>query len=166
MQSYYEIIEDTLVGFRLMPYRKSLRKRLTAHPKFYFFDTGVTNAINRRLTGTLDRVSAGRLFEQWVILETHRILDYKRSEASLYYWRTNHGAEVDLVIEKHGKIAGAFEIKATPNISGSHLSGIRAFRDDNPGVPCYVVCTAPNAFEIDKVKIIPWQKYLEIVSLI
>ncbi len=164
VQSYYDILEDTLIGFRLRPYRKSLRKRLTAHPKFYFFDTGVTNAVNKRLTGAMDRQLFGRLFEQLIILETHRMLEYQKSEASLYYWRTNHGAEVDLIIEKHGKIIGAYEIKSTPNITGSHLSGIRSFREEHANVPCHVVCTAENAFEIDKVKIIPWRKYLSIVS--
>jgi predicted AAA+ superfamily ATPase len=164
VQSYYEILEDTLVGFRLHPYRKSLRKRLTAHPKFYFFDSGVTNAVNKRLTGTMDRHLFGRLFEQWLVLETHRMIQYQKSEANLYYWRTNHGAEVDLIIEKHGKIISAYEIKSTPNITGSHLSGIRSFREENSKVPCNVVCTAENAFEIDKVKVIPWRKYLSIVS--
>lgn len=49
VQSYYEILEDTLIGFRLAPWRKSLRKRLSGHPKFYLFDLGVTNAVNRHL---------------------------------------------------------------------------------------------------------------------
>jgi predicted AAA+ superfamily ATPase len=164
VQSYYDILEDTLLGFRLRPYRKSLRKRLTAHPKFYFFDTGVTNAINKRLTGSTDRQLFGRLFEQLIILETHRMLSYQKSEASLYYWRTNHGAEVDLIIEKHGKIIGAYEIKSTPNITGSHLSGIRSFREEHAKVPCHVVCTAENAFAMDKVKVIPWRKYLSTLS--
>lgn len=164
VQSYYEVLEDTLIGFRLQPYRKSLRRRLVAHPKFYFFDLGVVNAVNKRLTGEMDRQSYGRLFEQWVILETHRLLEYQQSEAGMYYWRTNHGAEVDLIIEKHGKIVGAFEIKSTPNIEGSHLSGLRSFREENPKVPCHVICTAEHAFEIDKVGILPWQKYLSGIS--
>ena len=164
IQSYYEILEDTLIGFRLQPYRKSLRRRLVAHPKFYFFDLGVVNAINKRLTGEMDRQSFGRLFEQWVVLETYRLIEYQKSEASIYYWRTNHGAEVDLIIEKHGEIVGAFEIKSTPNIEGSHLSGLRSFREENPKVPCHVISTVENAFEIDKVKILPWQKYLSAIS--
>lgn len=159
VQGYYEILEDTLIGLRLQPWRKSIRRRLTAHPKFYFFDLGVTNAINRRLTGIMDRQLFGRLFEQMIILETHRLIRYKGSEANLYYWRTNHGAEVDLLIEKHGKICGAFEIKATPNIDKSHLSSIRSFRQDNPHVPTYIICTAANSFELEKVKILPWKTY-------
>lgn len=164
VQSYYEILEDTLVGFRLPPWTRSLRKRLVAHPKFYFFDSGVTNAINRQLTGTLDSHLKGRLFEQFMILETHRLLHYRRSESNLYFWKTNHGAEVDLVIEKHGKITGAFEIKATAAIAGPHLSGLRAFREEHPRVPCGVICMATHPYEMDRIRILPWALYLSRLS--
>ena len=161
VQSYYEILEDTLIGFRLQPWNKSLRKRLVGHPKFYLFDLGVTNALNRRLKGGLDRVLYGKLFEQFIILETYRMVSYLGSEASLYFWRTNHGAEIDLLIEKHGKIVHAVEIKSSANISGADFSGIRAFREEYPKVPCSVVCTVDNARETENIKIVPWKKYLE-----
>ncbi|MBI4309998.1 MAG: ATP-binding protein [Candidatus Omnitrophica bacterium] len=164
VQSYYQILEDTLIGFRLEPWHKSVRKRLVSHPKFYFFDTGITNAINKRLTGSLDRERLGRLFEQFIVLETYRMAHYLRSEVNIYFWRTNHGAEVDLIMEKHGKIKHAFEIKFSDNISGAHLSGLRAFREEHPQVPCSVICTAPHAYELDRVKILPWNKYLEKIS--
>ncbi len=160
-QSYYEILEDTLIGFRLEPWRKSVRKRLTGHPKFYFFDLGVTNAINRRLNITLDFMLKGRLFEQFIILETYRRAYYQQTDARLYFWRTNHGAEVDLLIEKHGKITAGFEIKAASNISGAHLSGLRTFREEHPKASCAVICLADQAYELDAVQVLPWQRYLD-----
>ncbi|MBI2995535.1 MAG: ATP-binding protein [Candidatus Melainabacteria bacterium] len=163
VQSYYEILENTLIGFKLEPWRKSIRKRLAAHPKFYFFDCGVTNAINKRLTAPLDTQLRGRLFEQWIILETSRFIHYLQSETNIFYWRTNHGAEVDLLIEKHGKLKAAVEIKFTSNISTSHLSGLRAFREENPQVQAYIVCNAKNNFELDKVKVINWRNYLKML---
>ena len=111
VSDYYQILEDTLLGFRLDAYRRSTRKRLVAHPKFYLFDTGVTNALNRRLTSDLDPVTRGRVFEQWIVLECRRLIDYASSEVQLFFWRTNHGTEVDLVVEKHGHLLGAVEIK-------------------------------------------------------
>lgn len=161
VQSYYEILEDTLITIKLEPWRKSLRKRLNAHPKIYFFDLGITNAINKRLTDSLDNQLKGRLFEQWIILETYRLIYYKQSEANIFYWRTNHGAEVDLLIEKHGEIKAAVEIKSSSQIAGSHLSGLRAFREENPQVPAYLVCNSKNTYELDKVKIINWKSYLK-----
>jgi predicted AAA+ superfamily ATPase len=160
VQSYYEILEDTLIGLRLVPWKKSLRKRMVSHPKFYLFDLGVTNALTRQLTAPLEPTKTGRLFEQFIILETHRMLNYLHSEAAIYFWRTNHGAEVDLIIEKHGRLTGAFEIKALTRISGAHFSGLRAFHDDNPKVPLHVISMVDHPYRQDEVMILPWKDYL------
>lgn len=136
---YYQILEDTLIGFRLEGYRRSVRKRLVAHPRFYLFDTGITNALNRRLTGALDPVTRGRLFEQWLVLECRRLIDYAASETRLFFWRTNHGAEVDLLVEKHGRLLAAVEIKSSRRVTGADLEGLRSFADEHPDVPRFVV---------------------------
>ncbi|MEW6185143.1 MAG: ATP-binding protein [Thermodesulfobacteriota bacterium] len=160
VQAYFEILEDTLIGFRLPAWNKSIRKRMVAHPKFFIFDLGVTNALTRQLTAPPDPVRFGRLFEQFIILETHRLLNYHLSEAALYFWRTNHGAEVDLLIEKHGRIIGAYEIKSTTQVSGSHLSGLRSFRQDHPEVPLHVVALVEHRYRLDEVQVLPWKEYL------
>jgi predicted AAA+ superfamily ATPase len=160
VQSYYEILEDTLIGFRLEPWRKSIRKRLRAHSKFYFFDNGVTNAINTMLSATINGTLKGKLFEQFIVQEVYRAISYSLSEARIYYWRTNHGAEVDLIIEKHGRIKAALEIKSSAVISGAHLSGLRAFRHENEDVPLYVITTNDEAYELDGVNILPWRNFI------
>jgi predicted AAA+ superfamily ATPase len=161
VQSYYEILEDTLIGFRLEPWRKSLRKRLSAHPKFYLFDLGVTNALCRRLTAGLDSRLRGRLFEHFIILETYRTLQYARSEARPFFWRTNNGAEVDLILEKHGKLVAACEIKSSAVIDGSHLTGLRSFQEEHPDVPGSVISQTANAYAIGNIRVYPWERYLE-----
>lgn len=162
VQSYYEVLEDTLVGFRLMPWMKSARKRLVAHPKFYFFDTGVTNAINRRLSAPPDPRTHGRLFEQWLILETWRQLQYAGSETRLFFWRTNTGAEVDLLVERHGELIGAYEFKSAPEVGGDDFSGLRAFRGEHPDVPLSVVYRGQRAYRTDDIHVIPWQQFVEL----
>lgn len=159
VQSYYEILEDTLIGLRLNPWRKSLRKRLSGHPKFYLFDMGVTNAINRHLGTLPDNILRGRLFEQFIILETYRLLKYFKSEARIYYWRTNTGAEIDLVIEKHGKLQAAFEIKAKKIIGGNDFSGFRSFSNDNPTVPSFLICEVEEPYKEGKIEVLPWSTY-------
>lgn len=161
VQSYYEILEDTLIGFRLEPWRKSLRKRLGGHPKFYLFDLGVTNAINRHLGDPPDNILRGRLFEQFIVGETYRLLKYLQSEARIYYWRTNTGAEVDLVIEKQGKICAAFEIKAKKEVGGNDFSGFRSFCADNPGVPCSIVCEVNEPYQEGTIEVLPWPDFLK-----
>ena len=160
VQSYYEILEDTLIALRLTPWRKSLRHRLVAHPKFYLFDLGVVNSLTRQLTAPPDPVRFGRLFEQFIILESCRYLDYLRSEAALYFWRTNHGGEVDLLVEKHGELVGAFEIKSTTQIAGPHLSGLRSFHKEYPKVPLHVIARVEHPYRIEEVLVLPWKDYL------
>ncbi len=161
VQSYYEILEDTLIAFRMNPWRKSLRQRLVSHPKFYLFDLGVINALTRQLTAPPDPARFGRLFEHFIILETYRLQQYLQSEAALYFWRTNHGGEVDLIIEKNGTPVRAFEIKSSTRIVGAHLSGLRSFRKEYPKVPLGVVSQAEHPYRIEEVQVFLWKTYLE-----
>ena len=161
IQAYFEILEDTLIGLRLPPWNKSIRKRLVAHSKFFLFDLGITNSLTRQLTAPPDPHRLGRLFEQFIVLETHRLLNYLQSEAAIYFWRTNHGAEVDLLIEKHGNLIGAFEIKSTTQVTGSHLSGLRSFRQEHPRVPLHVIARVEHAYRLNEVLVLPWKEYLQ-----
>jgi predicted AAA+ superfamily ATPase len=73
IREYYRILEDTLVLERLDPYLKNARKRILSSPKYYFFDTGVRNALARLpLDEKLLNVQKGVLFEHFVVLETVR----------------------------------------------------------------------------------------------
>ena len=101
VKEYFNILEDTLVGFMLHPYKRSLRKRLISHPKFYLFDIGVGNALRKELSLELTSGTKkyGRLFEHFIILETMRLIDYHQKDAAASYFRTSDGAEVDLIIE-------------------------------------------------------------------
>ena len=159
--SYFEILEDTLLGLRLEPWRKSVRARLVGHPRFYFFDTGVTNALNRRFGAAIDPALRGRLFEQWIVLECARAIDNAQSEARLFYWRTNVGAEVDLVIERHGKLRAAIEIKSKRKVVPADFSGLRSFAAENPKVPLVVVAEVPAAARVGEVDVLPYRQFLE-----
>ncbi len=160
VQSYYEILEDTLIAFRLPAWRQSPTKRLVSHPKVYLFDNGVTNALCHRLSGPLDAATRGRLFEQYLIQETRKRIHYGQLSLGMYYWRTNNGAEVDLVLDQDGVPKAAVEVKSRPEIDKSDLSGLRSFREDYPGVECYVVCTAPEPWTLDFAQVLPWKEWL------
>lgn len=161
VQEYYQVLEDTLIGYRLEPWRRSPRARLVGHPRFFLFDTGVTNALLRRLTAALDPGWRGRLFEQWVVLECARLVDYRNAEARLFYWRTHNGAEVDLLIERHGRLRVAAEIKAKRRVSGADVSGLRSFGEAHPRVPRVVVAEVPNEYSLAGVAVLPYAVFFE-----
>jgi len=66
-------------------------------------------------------------------------VDYKRLDFQLFYWRTNHGAEEDVLICQESRIVCALEIKSSQNIASERLGGLKSFMEDKPGVPVYVL---------------------------
>ncbi len=139
VQQYYQILEDTFLATKIPAWSRSRRRRLISHPRYYFFDTGVTNVLSHTLSEPMDPRTVGRRFEQFVISQIATAIHYRGADLELYYWRTNHGAEVDLLICEGNRIRWAIEIKASQQISMETLSGLRSFMEDNPDVPAYVL---------------------------
>lgn len=159
---YYKILEDTLVGFFLPSWGHNIsRKELVEHGKFYFFDTGIISALNKRLTSSLEPANPlyGRVFEHFCILEFMRLHSYKRTEHKLGFFRTRGGLEIDLIQEKHGQIR-AIEIKSTSNINSSHTKGLNVFAEEFPNAELIIVCNAPHPIQIGKVKCVPFANFL------
>ena len=159
---YVQVLEDTMLAFRLEPWTRSPRARLLAHPKLYFFDTGVANALRGRLLAQPDAAERGRLFEHWLILQVRAAMDYQFPETKLYFWRTSNGAEVDLLLERHGKLRVAIEIKVRETPRGSDLAGLRSFGQAHPQVPRVVVCTTPRPLLLDNdIMALPFGYFLQ-----
>jgi len=136
VESYFNILEDLLIGYRLPVFSKRAKRRLVAHSKFYFFDAGVFRAL--RPKGPLDRpeeidgsACETLLFQE--LLATNDALDlgYK-----LFYWRSAAQQEVDFVLYGAGGLF-AFEVKRTARVSGIQLRGLRAFIKDYPMAKAY-----------------------------
>jgi predicted AAA+ superfamily ATPase len=161
VREFYSILEDTLIGFFLPPYLRSERKRMSHQPKFYFFDNGVTRALSGTLRDTPTALEKGRLFEQWVVQEIMRINEYFQKDWKLFFWRTGHGAEVDLLILRGARILYAIECKFTPQPSSSDLSGLRSFHELYPTVPCILVAPTRLRFRISFARVIPPQILFE-----
>lgn len=163
VREFYSILEDTLMGFFLRPCIRSERKRMSQSPKFYFFDNGVTRALIGALRSPVSPLDAGRLFEQWVIQEVMRFNGYRQMDWKLLFWRTSNGAEVDLVIEQGTRLLCAIECKHKRTLSNSDLSGIHAFQESHPKVPCYIVANIAKPQQVGNVRAI---SYLDLPELL
>ncbi len=169
VQEYFKILEDTLLGFWLEPFAKSVRRRMSKQPKFYFFDTGVLRALKKTLKVPLERSSPefGGLFENYFINEVRRLNSYRRLDLTLSFYRTDAGAEVDLVVQRPGKSWLAMEIKATARPSSSHCSGLLSFADVMPEAELILVCRTdqPQVFRFGKrtVRALPWLDCLNLI---
>ena len=161
VQQYYQILEDTFLAIKLPAWSKSERRRLVAHPRYYFFDTGVTNALAHTLTDQLNPKVYGRRFEQFVICQIMAFIQYMRMDLQLYYWRTHHGAEVDLLLCKGSRIICALEIKSSQNIARENLTGLLSFISENPKVEAYVLGRQQNARLINRtITVMNWDHFI------
>jgi len=160
IRQYYSVLEDTLIVERVDPYVKNARKRVLSSSRYYFFDTGVRNALARLpLTPELLQVEKGRLFEHAVILELFRRIRLLKTNHNLYYWRTSSGAEVDCVLETHNELI-PIEIKSAAQVSQRDLTGLRSFLADygQKVKRAFVVTMGRQPEKMDdKITAIPWQ---------
>ncbi|MCC6933287.1 MAG: ATP-binding protein [Deltaproteobacteria bacterium] len=150
INNYYSILEDTLIGFFLEPYTRSIRTRLSKRKKFYFYDNGVARAILGLEGSIASPEERGNLFEQWLIAEAQRINSYYRKKLTFNFWRTSSGAEVDLLISRANKILLAIEIKSDKNIAKRDCSGLFSFHRENPKVPCYICAPVDQEQSLEK----------------
>ncbi len=154
VREYYSILEDTLLGTFLYPYLKSQRKRMSHRPKFYFFDNGVTRALLGTLKDKPNRNEQGRLYEQWIVQEIIRQNEYYQKDWKLSFWRTSHGAEVDLLISRGTNILYAIECKLSTYLSPSDLSGLRSFHESHPKVPCLIVAPVKQPHKLSFARVL------------
>ena len=161
IQSYFELLEETLVAIRLPPFERSVRRRLRKHDKIYFFDTGVLNALQQTISSASSPLLRGRLFEHFIILETKRLLSYARAEVTSCFWRTKDDDEVDLVLTRSGDPVLACEIKSSKNITPIALKGLRSFASEHPHVDCIVVAPVDRSFVLENVEVLSVGDYFE-----
>jgi predicted AAA+ superfamily ATPase len=158
---YLEVLEDTLVLFRVPAWAGSDRASLVAHPKLLFFDIGVRNAILRR---PLDRPLAderGLLLEHLVGLELVRRTTDLWPEARLFHFRTRNGAEVDFVMEV-GREIWAIEVKSSPRVEERDLRGFESLADRTRRLERRVVVFLGSARQrLGKAEAVPIQEFLE-----
>jgi len=140
-RSYFEILEDTLLGRWLPAYRRRPKRRV-AKPKFYFADVGVVNRLARRGQVSAGSELYGKALENWVFHELSAFASYYELDDDLTYWRLPSGIEVDFLIGD-GRLA--VEAKAARVVTRSHLRGLRTLAREHPDVGRrVVVCLEPR----------------------
>ena len=121
---HFEILVDTLLGYYLEPYHRSLRKRQTQKAKFYFFDVGIVRAL-QNLAGLEVTPSAGEfgyLFEAFVINEFFKLSEAYQKRWHFSYFQTQNNNEIDLIIERPRGLPLLIEIKSTSKLTDDKLA--------------------------------------------
>lgn len=129
VSAYFDILEDTLIGYRIPAYTKVMKRRLIQSPRFYYFDVGVANHLLHRKQLVRGSSDYGHAFEHLVVQEIYAWLHYTHSDEILSYWRTYTGIEVDAII---GDARVAIEIKSVEDVQTRHLKGLKIFGEEYP----------------------------------
>lgn len=138
--SYFDILEDTLIGYRIPAFSNVMKRRLVQSPRFYYFDVGVVNHLLHRKELVRGTAEYGHAFEHLVIQELKAWLEYTESDERLTYWRTYTGLEVDAVV---GNARLAIEIKSEEEVLPRHLKGLKTFAEDYPESRTIIVSLDP-----------------------
>jgi predicted AAA+ superfamily ATPase len=156
VQDHYEVLVDTLLGFRLEPWKASKKRKAIATAKFYFFDTGVWHALLG--TQSLDRNSDlyGKSFEQWLGQELRAYLSYRRRDEELAFWRSTSGYEVDYLVGDQV----AIEVKATQRVSDRDLRGLLAIQEENVFKKLILVSQDRTETHREGVRCLHWSTFL------
>lgn len=126
IQNYFSILEDTLIGFFLPAYHRSIRKQQQQAPKFFLFDLGVKKA----LEGTLDiplrsgNYGFGSNFESFILTECHKLNHYFEKKYKFFYFKTKSGLEIDLVIQRPKQKDILVEIKSAEEAKKEHTKKV------------------------------------------
>lgn len=160
---FFEILEDTLLINRCEAFSTNDKKRLIKHPKYFFFDTGVLNALLGNFEVSGDRI--GNLFEHLFfnqLINSAKGLDVPYRIST---YRTEHGAEVDFIVETNKK-SWAVELKASHNIGIRDLRSLKNFMMDHSTtcqpLVAYLGTVKKN---IRGIPILPWQMALKEMKL-
>lgn len=160
VENYFTILEDLLIGYRIYPFTKRAKRRMIAHPKFYFFDVGIYRAI--RPTGPLDmpEMIDGIALETLLFQELLAINDYHNLGYKIHYYRTADGTEVDFVLYGEKGIK-AFEVKRSKRLNPSMFRGLKKFLKDYPSAKTYFLYGGNRIMKEGEIEIIPLKEAIK-----
>lgn len=156
IRSYFEIMEDTMMGHHLPSYTKRPKRRVKQAPKFFFSDVGVVNFLAKRRSIERKSELYGKAFENWVYHELRLHSLYSKTFYDLSYW--GGPTEVDFILND---MEVAIEAKASDNIHADHLRGLRQLAGDYPTLRRRIVVSLVDRRRRteDGIEIVPYAEF-------
>ena len=159
--AWLSILQSSYIIYLLRPYYGNFNKRIIKAPKLYFFDTGVACSLLRitDVKQIFSHTAKGPLFENMIISELLKERFNKGAADNLYYWRDKTGHEVDILLDKAGKLT-VMELKAGATLNEDFFKGIEYFSSLNTNPPEKILVYGGK--EIQKrssgISVKPWDK--------
>jgi predicted AAA+ superfamily ATPase len=110
IEKYITVLEQTYIIFRLGSFSRNLRSELKKSRKIYFYDNGIRNALIANFNQPESRLDVGALWENFLMSERKKYLEYNQKWVNSWFWRTKEQAEIDYIEEEGGSLS-AYEFK-------------------------------------------------------
>ncbi len=160
IREYYQILEDTLIGRQLPPWKKAKKRRLIETAKFFFFDMGLISALLNYKSLAPGSSEFGRAFEHFILQECWAYRHYSRKDFPISFWRTASGAEVDLIL---GDADVALEIKSSEKVTG-RTKGLHLFSKEQTCGKCFIISRDPLPRKLDaNTHVLPWPMFCDML---
>ena len=157
IREYYSVLEDTLIGTSVHPYRTKQNRKSISKSKFFFFDLGVLNSLLERKTISKKTAEFGNLFESFIFLELKAFLEYQKKDESLCFWRTQAGHEVDFILGDEV----AIEVKSTALVNERHFDGLRALEQVSTMKRKIIVSGDETYRKIGDIEVMPYLLFIQ-----
>ena len=163
VKAWLSILESSFIIYMLKPHHKNFNKRLVKQQKLYFYDTGLACA----LLGieSADQVQThyakGALFENMIVMELMKNRLNQGREEGLYFWRDNHGHELDILMEDRNLTP--IEVKASRTVISDFFQGINYWNNLSGESKGYIIYAGEQSQSRGDLKVLPWNRMMEIV---
>jgi len=133
IQAWLSALQATYIVFLMQPWSANISKRLVKTPKLYFYDVGLAAYLLgiEKTSHVETHPLRGSLFENMVTLELLKKRYNSGLDNNLYFYRDNHGNEVD-ILQESGYQLNIFEIKSAQTFTPHFLKGLDYFRKIAP----------------------------------
>jgi predicted AAA+ superfamily ATPase len=163
VNGYFDILVDTLIGSWLPAWRPRAKVKEIAHPKFFFFDSGVARAMANRLREPLETAEKGHLFETYILHELRARMNQAGTGGELGYWRTPSGTEVDFVWTRGGRSVG-IEVKSTNRWKPEYSRALAELLDDGAVSAAFGVYLGEHEIQDRGVRVLPLAAFLRVLE--
>jgi uncharacterized protein len=155
IREYYQILEDTFLGFMLPAVANTTKRKAYSTGKFYLFDLGVRNTLTNITHIPEQSDLYGQAFEHLIILEIRAYLSYRRIDKTLSYWQSTSGFEVDIIIGNDV----AIETKSAKEVRTRHFKTLRLFSEENLVTRYILVSRDKLKQKQDGIEAMPWEEF-------
>ena len=158
VKEYFSILEETLIGYMVPSFTRTVKRRLNQAPRFYYFDVSLPNYLLHRHQMQPGGDDFGHAFEHLMIQEIIAYLGYHDLDNTLSFWHTYSGYEVDTVL---GDGQVAIEFKSCSEVQSKHLRGLKAFKEEHPEARLIIVTLDVSPRLFHDVEVMPATHFLQ-----